>query len=152
MDADCLIKLTKAGLKELVAHHNTVTIPQVVWAEVVVAGKVKGMPDALVVEENVNRGVISLVQHREDTRSGDRAIVVLFDPRRFDAVATDDARLARLLRSYGIPFVLPAMMIHRALLDGELDLDTAKDALRRLAPFISEEECGAVRVLMEARS
>jgi hypothetical protein len=39
MDADCLIKLTKAGLKELVATRYSVSIPEPAKREVVDAGK-----------------------------------------------------------------------------------------------------------------
>ena len=42
MDADCLIKLTKAGLKELIAENATISIPETVKREVVDAGKIKG--------------------------------------------------------------------------------------------------------------
>lgn len=55
MDADCLIKLTKAGLKELVGRHDTVVIPSAVEKEVVDAGKAKGCTDAFIVEKNVAR-------------------------------------------------------------------------------------------------
>ena len=41
MDADCLIKLTKAGLKELVTTKDSVSIPEQVKREVVDAGKKK---------------------------------------------------------------------------------------------------------------
>ena len=38
MDADCLIKLTKAGLKELIAGDAAISIPETVRREVVDAG------------------------------------------------------------------------------------------------------------------
>ena len=46
MDADCLIKLTKAGLKEFICQHDQIAIPRIVKREVVDAGKMKGYPDA----------------------------------------------------------------------------------------------------------
>ena len=52
MDADCLIKLTRAGLKEFVCRQETLGIPVVVESEVVDAGKVKDCDDAYVVEKN----------------------------------------------------------------------------------------------------
>ena len=52
MDADCLIKLTKAGLKELVAKKDSVSIPEPVKREVVDAGKKKQCSDAIAVEKN----------------------------------------------------------------------------------------------------
>ena len=52
MDADCLIKLTKAGLKELIAGNASICIPEIVEQEIVDAGKRKGCPDAFAVEKN----------------------------------------------------------------------------------------------------
>jgi hypothetical protein len=51
MDADCLIKLTKAGLKELICQHEKIFIPAGVKREVVDAGKSKGYADADLVEK-----------------------------------------------------------------------------------------------------
>lgn len=53
MDADCLIKQSKAGLKELAVVHDTVVIPEIVKREVVEAGKEKGHPDAALLEGNI---------------------------------------------------------------------------------------------------
>ncbi len=39
MDADCLIKLTKAGLKEAICPFCAIMMPQAVYSEVVDAGK-----------------------------------------------------------------------------------------------------------------
>jgi len=58
MDADCLIKLTKSGLKELVAKNDKIIIPDIVKAEVVDSGKDKGCHDSLSVEKNINEGRI----------------------------------------------------------------------------------------------
>ena len=45
MDADCLIKLTKAGLKELVCKAFAVSIPRRVKEEVVDSGRAKDLPE-----------------------------------------------------------------------------------------------------------
>ena len=62
MDADCLIKLTKAGLKETVCQSDTVFIPAIVVREVVDAGKIKGCSDAFAVEKNISLNLISKYQ------------------------------------------------------------------------------------------
>jgi hypothetical protein len=50
MDADCLIKLTKAKLKEIVCNNFSVFIPQAVENEVVDnAGE---HPDAIIIKKN----------------------------------------------------------------------------------------------------
>ena len=50
MDADCLIKLTKSGLKEPICRTEKVIIPRGVKHEVVDAGRNKDYPDAGIVE------------------------------------------------------------------------------------------------------
>ena len=57
MDADCLIKLTKAGLKEFICKQEKIVIPGTVKREVVDAGKSKGHPDAELIEENIRAWV-----------------------------------------------------------------------------------------------
>ena len=71
MDADCLIKLTKAGLNELVCRHDTVMIPDMVRQEVVDSGKVKGCDDAVAVEKNISADFISVLEHSLIYKSGD---------------------------------------------------------------------------------
>ncbi|MCD4788258.1 MAG: hypothetical protein K8R09_08570 [Desulfobacterales bacterium] len=58
MDADCLIRLTKAGLKDFVGNRDTIFIPDVVQKEVVDAGKEKGCPDAFIVKKNIKANII----------------------------------------------------------------------------------------------
>jgi hypothetical protein len=43
MDADCLIKLTKAGLREPICRYEQIVIPAIVKREVVDAAKSKDM-------------------------------------------------------------------------------------------------------------
>jgi len=59
MDADCLIKLTKAGLKDLVGSKDVIFIPQVVQKEVVDAGKEKQCADAFLVEKNIEARIVT---------------------------------------------------------------------------------------------
>ena len=96
MDADCLIKLTKAGLKETVCRNDTVFIPSIVVREVVDAGKIKGCSDAFAVEKNISLNLISIIpDERVVYETGDRTASDLFEPQKYDAVATDDAKLIR---------------------------------------------------------
>ncbi|MBW2368146.1 MAG: hypothetical protein JRH15_09700, partial [Deltaproteobacteria bacterium] len=111
MDSDCLIKLTKAGLKEIVASFCNIIIPQAVHAEVVDAGKRMGCQDAFAVEKNISSGKIHVSRKTSSTLKGDDAVVELFDRATHTAVGTDDARLTRRLSNNGIPFILPAVII-----------------------------------------
>ena len=149
MDADCLIKLTKAGLKDLVGKQDIIFIPEVVQNEVVDAGKEKGCTDAFIVEKNIEDKVIKIAESFSNHTKGDEALVELFRKEDYDAVATDDAKLTRLLRIKSIPFILPGLIIYQLVQDNMIDRKTALWALKQLAEFISEDEYSTVRLLME---
>ena len=117
MDADCLIKLTKAGLKDLVGSKFAIFVPEVVKREVV----------------------------------GDEALITLFHKEKYDAVATDDAKLIRRLRISSIPFILPGLVIYQLLQDNMINKKTTNWALKQSAEFISEDEYSAIRLLMERK-
>ena len=151
MDADCLIKLTKAGLKEIVCTNDTVFIPSIVAREVVDAGKNKGCADAFAVEINISLSIITIIPDEDSLyATGDRAVCDLFRPEKYDAVATDDAKLIRNLKSFGIPFLLPGLILYLLYKKGQMDAGTSLWAIDQLAPFISDDEYSTVRLLMEA--
>lgn len=149
MDADCLIKLTKAGLKELVTDRCSVYIPAAVVREVVDAGKEKGCPDAFVVEENIGHGRLAVVGADVGWMTGDEALPRLFSTDKFTVVASDDAKLLRRLRTGNIPCLLPAVLLYRFQREGLLSREQALDSLERLSGHISLDEYGTVRLLME---
>ena len=153
MDADCLIKLTKSGLKEAICRYEKVTIPRVVKREVVDAGKTKGYPDADLVDQNIQNGLITLA--KESTlghRTGDQALIATFEQGRYAAIATDDAKLIRILRAAGIPFILPALLVHALYKEAEIDQETALNWLNKLSAFISDEEYNMTKLLLEERA
>ena len=149
MDADCLIKLTKAGLKDFVGNKYIIFIPEVVKTEVVDAGKKKGCPDAIVVENNINTNIITVVKSSLNYRSGDEALIALFIDEKYDAVATDDAKLTHRLKIHSIPFILPGLIIYQLMQDNMINKKTGLWALNQLAEFISKDEFSTVRLLME---
>ena len=153
MDADCLIKLTKAGLKEFICQHEKIAIPGIVKREVVDAGKSRGYPDADLVDKNIRNGLIALAKEAEfNHMKGDQALVATFKQGRYTAVATDDAKLIRFLRAAGIPFVFPALLIYAIYNKDLIDQATGLNWLDRLSPFISEEEYSVTKLLLEERS
>lgn len=149
MDADCLIKLTKAGLKELVGAKDTIIIPKIVKKEVVDSGKLKGCADAYVVEKNIGKKMIAIIETSSNYTKGDQALIALFRKNEYDAVATDDKKLTRLLKTYSIPFILPSLIIYQLFTNDLIDKKTALRSLKQLANFISEDEFSTVRLLME---
>ena len=69
MDSDVLIKVTKASVKDLLASNFEVHIPPKVKDEAVNEGGARGYPDAPVIDENIRRGKLRVVETRraEDT-------------------------------------------------------------------------------------
>jgi len=112
------------------------------------AGKQRGHADAFLIEENIVSGKIEIVESSQEHSKGDQALIDLFDSDTYSAVATDDAKLVRLLRIRGIPFILPALLIHRLWKRGKIRRRTATDALEKLKAFISEDEYSTVKILM----
>lgn len=149
MDADCLIKMTKAGLKEFIAENVAISIPEAVRQEVVDAGKAKGCADSLAVEQNIDARIINVIESPVPHEKGDHALAALFKRSTCDAVATDDARLTRHLRALGIPFILPGLIIHQLNKEERMSLTTALWALDKLAAFISEDEFSMTKLLLE---
>ncbi len=149
MDADCLIKLTKAGLKDFVGNKYIIFIPEVVKTEVVDAGKKKGCPDAVMVENNIKTNVITMVKSSSNHIRGDEALIALFMDEKYDAVATDDVKLTHRLKIHSIPFILPGLIIYKLMQDNIIDKKTGLWALNQLAEFISKDEFSTVRLLME---
>ncbi len=149
MDADCLIKLTKAGLKELIAENADISIPETVKREVVDAGKTKGCADAFAVEQNIEFGIIDVIESPLDYTKGDHALVAFFKNEKYDAVATDDAKLTRNLKAHGIRFILPGLIVYQLRKEGRVNSITTLWALDQLAEFISEDEFSMTRLLLE---
>ena len=149
MDADCLIKLTKAGLKELVVIKYSVFIPEPIKREVVDAGKKKDCADAFAVEKNIESKLIAVIDAPVKVEKGDQALIAVYRNEDYDAIATDDVRLSHYLKALNIPFILPGLIVYRLLKDGKIDYKTTLWALYQLSEFISEDEFATVRLLME---
>jgi rRNA-processing protein FCF1 len=146
MDADCLIKLTKAGLKEQVCAAWHVAIPPLVRRETV--DQAAHLPDAVRIKQNIMDGHITVVETNIRTAKGEDAALRLYQGGGFDAVATDDARFIRQLRGLGVPYAVPAVIIVRLRLDGTLSLDQAQQALAALQPHISPEQYAAAQLML----
>jgi rRNA-processing protein FCF1 len=153
MDSDCLIKLTKAGLKESICKHHRITIPETVKREVVDAGKSKGHPDAELIDANIGNGLITLAEEAASVHvKGDQALLTVFKRGQYGCVATDDTKLTRILQAAGIPFFLPALIIFSLFKNGKIDRATGLNWMDKLSPFISEEEYSVTRILLEKTS
>ena len=153
MDADCLIKLIKAGLKESICQQYEIFVPLIIKKEVVDAGKKKGVSDAELAEKNIEKGIISVVGKESSAHmKGDQALIENFKRGSYNAIATDDAKLTRLLRATGIPYILPGLFIYSLYQRNIIDRKTALKWLEDLSNFISEDEYSMIRFLLEGKS
>lgn len=151
MDADCLIKLTKAGLKELVGTHDVIIIPEVVRKEVVEAGKNKGLADAALVEKNILAKRVHIAKGSRSYGTGDEALIEAFGAGGYNAVATDDRKLIRTLTAANVAFVVPGIILYSLKERGLVHREVALRGLDRLANFISEDEYSTVKLLLEEK-
>ncbi len=90
MDADCLIKLTKSRLKELVCKNFNVVIPQIVKEEVL--DNAHMYPDALAISENLEKKLLSVYKLSTSLKKGEDAVFIIFQKGNFDAICSDDKR------------------------------------------------------------
>lgn len=150
MDADCLIKLTRAGLKEKVCAAFHVTIPSLVKEEVVDKGKALNLADAFVVEANIKNERLRVVKVTGGGASvGEQETVVLFQKGGYDGIGSDDKRFVRQLRLFGIPYITPAVFIAAMLRQGDMTLDEAEKSLNSLSEYISDNEYATVKMFIE---
>jgi len=153
MDSDCLIKLTKAGLKEDICQHYEVVIPVIVKKEVVDAGKSKGVSDAEVIDKNLQKGIIQVIGKESLTHmKGDQALIELYKRGQHHAIATDDGKLIRFLRSTGIPYILPGLLIYSLFRRNIISKEKGMKWLKELSALISEDEFSMVRFLLEEKT
>lgn len=161
MDADCLIKLTKAGAKEAVLSAMEVCIPLAVKREAVDAGKASGYADASVIEENINKGKLRAIAQRKGTghaarsiramvlHGGEKELLSLYDEGGYHKVASDDGRFLKKLDALSIPYMTAATCILHLYHAKRATKSVARDLLERLKPSISEEEYSVHTVFLE---
>ncbi len=147
MDADCLIKLTKSNLKELVCQNFSVVLPQLVKEEVV--DNAFGHPDAQVIKDNLANNLLDVDNRQQISRKGEDALFTLFQIGGFDAIGSDDKRFIRRLRLLDIPYVTPAVFVAILLKNGKLNVKDSLKRLESLSAFISDEEHQAVCLIIE---
>ncbi|MBI3606109.1 MAG: hypothetical protein HY202_08815 [Nitrospirae bacterium] len=146
MDADSLIKLTKANLKELVCHHFTVMIPQLVKEEVIDhAGE---YPDSEVIKENLEKRLLKIITHTSSSKKGEEDVFAIFRQGKYDAVCSDDKKFIKRLRLFDIPYVTSAVFIPMLLKEGKLSIIQAEEKLESLFPYIGDDEYYAIKEVL----
>jgi hypothetical protein len=149
MDADCLIKLTKAGLKERVCNAWPVSIPDAVRRET--TENAPELPDAMRIRDNIDAGRIAVVEASMGTGKGEEEALRLFRASGTDAIATDDGRFIRTLRGLGVAYAVPAVIVVKLLEEGVFSAGEAVQALASLRPYISPEEHATAQLMLSDR-
>lgn len=147
MDTDCLIKLTKSKLKELVCGNFSVIIPQVVKEEVI--DNTEEHPDAMIIKGNIETGLLSINKTQSSAQKGEDAVFTIFQQGKFDAVCSDDKRFIKRLRLFDIPYITPSVFIAILLKKGKLTIKEARKKLDSLSPFVSEDEYNAIKLVLD---
>ena len=147
MDADCLIKLTKSQLKELVCKNFSVVIPRVVKAEVI--DNAQKHADAEIIKENVHKKMLTVHRRLSPSKKGEDAILTIYHQDPIDAVCSDDRRFIKRLRLLGIPYITPSVFIALLLRNGQLTVKEAHERLEALSPFVSDSEYHTMKMILE---
>lgn len=151
IDTDALIKLTKSSSKGAVGTAFTVLVPSEVQRECVQQGKAGGFPDALRVEENIERGVLRVRKPKRSARTdaivkdlrlsgGEADVLRLHRSGGIDLVVSDDRRFLQILEALGIRYTTPGPLIAALSKMGKMARKEALEHLEKLRAFISEEE------------
>lgn len=147
MDSDCLIKLVKASLKEMVCDHFTVMVPPLVIKEVVHDSK--GQPDAAVVRANLEKELIRVSDAAQKAAKGEDAVYAVFQSGKYDAICSGDKRFIKRLRLLDVPYMTPGVLIVMLLKMGKISLQQAVEKLESLSPMISDDESATVKMFLE---
>lgn len=155
MDADCLVKLTKAGMKEAVLAVFETTIPLLVQKETVEEAKKHGHQDAFIIEDNIRKHLLRVVKagHQRATdlpvSKGEAEVMSLYLGGGYAAVASDDKRFLNKLESAGIPYLTSAICVVYLYRRGKVSRKGVLEMLNRLRPFISGDEYEIARYSVE---
>jgi len=158
MDSDCLVKLTKAGAKEAILSSIEVSIPALVKKETVDEAKDKGHQDGLIIEENLRKKSLRVVDAKRKKQSlmaatkGEEEVVSVYLSGIYDAVASDDRRFLKRLESANIPYLTPTACLVYLCEEGRIEKFEALQMLEALKPYISSQEYAVARVYMERKS
>lgn len=151
MDSDVLIKVAKASVKDLIASNFEVHIPPKVKDETVNEGRARGYPDAPVIDENIRRGKLRIVEtmRTEDTEKlisglnllgGEADSIRLFRQGSYEAIASDDSRFIELAEGLGIPYLTPSALLIYLRRSGAASRQEIRRCLDRIKELISPKE------------
>jgi len=151
MDSDALIKITKGSVKDVIVSNVEVSVPREVKKEVVDEGKTMGYPDAVVIEDNIKKDKIKVIdaESNEPMESvieslhllgGEADSYRLFKKGEYDVIASDDQKFLDLVDSLGIPFMTPTSLLLYLWKTGKLSKRETLEYLEKMRKLISSGE------------
>lgn len=160
MDTDAMIKVTKGSAKETVAKAFTLVLPPEVRRECVEQGKAAGHADAVRIEENLRRGLLSEVRRKGSAQTealirdlrlsgGEADVVRLYRAGGTDLVVSDDRRFLQFLEGLGIPYATPAALIVALVRRKRVPVGEGLALLDKMTGLISEDESLEARRALE---
>lgn len=150
LDADSLIKLTKAEAKEEIVQNFEAVIPNGVKIECV--DEASGKPDAAVIQQNIAGGKVVVVQARTDNsgvekeiyelqlRGGEQDVYRLSKQLKHSIISSDDQKFLRLLHRVGADAVTPATLVVLLYKNKRIGRERASRLLAHLRPYVSAAE------------
>ncbi len=143
IDSDALIKLTKAGAKEIVLNNIEVSIPPSVMDET--TREREKFIDALKIYDNVNKGLLKVKKPGKnpfvknlEVKGGEAQVLMLYDG--ISPISSDDGKFLNLLENLNIPYLTPTSIIIYLLKKGAIKKEDAKKYIGNLRDMVSEEE------------
>ncbi|MBU4374380.1 MAG: hypothetical protein KJ714_08105 [Euryarchaeota archaeon] len=143
IDSDALIKLTKAGAKEVVLNNIEVSIPPSVMDET--TREREKFIDALIIYENINKGLLKVKKPGKnpfvkslEVKGGEAQVLMLYDG--LSPISSDDGKFLNLLENLNIPYLTPTSIIIYLLKKGAIKKEDAKKYIGNLRDMVSEEE------------
>lgn len=151
MDADSLIKLTKAKAKEVILKNTKVYIPPKIVEETIEIPKEEGYPDAFLIEENLKKGLLEVGEIEEKgevdemidrlrIRGGEADVFRLYKSGDVDAISSDDGKFLEILDALDIPYLTPSALIIQLFKRKVLSKIEAETYINKLKEMISDEE------------
>lgn len=150
MDADGLIKLSKAEVLTPLLRSHEVLIPEEVYEEAVIRGKLELYEDAFELEKVLEkdrtpirtvkpvRHISRVLEGVPSLGKGERAALHLYHAEDAGAILSDDRVFLRFLNESSIPYLTPAGVIVRLVEVGRLAHADGLAALDRLESHVRD--------------
>jgi len=145
-DASTLILLQKIDLLERLAKNFEFIIPEEIYKETVIKGKIKKSSDSYQIENKIkdnlikikkikNRNNVNKIINEFGTAEGEAEAIVLFLELKADILATDDHKSINVCKAYKIPFMTALTFVVDACIKKFITTNEAKKMIEELSVY-----------------